>query len=295
MVLNADLAVEDYTARQFRELDPDRLLERAMASRPSGNYRYIGASAGQNGGVPAGATGRDRVLFDGHPAAQGAPLSDGEWTPQPYPGFAVISTVDENPGNEQLPDALKRIQTGLLEQCPWEGALYPLPATSFHQTVANTLSEERFLRHIVRPGLEPVYSDIVAAVFARMAVQPERELPMRLIGLSIFGTALGLLGVFDNEADYGRVFNFRSAFYSDPGLQALDVRMTRPFIGHITLAYIEADLTTRQREELAAAVHNINRSLGDAMPAFNLSLTGLRRYHHLSAFLREDDYPRYHL
>ena len=85
---------------------------------------------------------------------------------------------------------------------------------------------------------------------------------MRLIGLSIFGTALGLLGVFENEVDYCRILDFRSAFYSDPGLQALDIRMTRPFIGHITLAYIESDLHAWQREKLAAAVHNINRSLG---------------------------------
>jgi hypothetical protein len=261
MVLIADLSLEDYTARQLRELEPDRLLERAMGSRPSGNY-----------------------LFEG-----------GTWTPQPYPGFAVISMVEENPGNAALPDALQAIQASLLDLCPWEGALYPLPAASFHQTVANTLSEDRFLTHIVRPGLERVYPDLIATIFEKMPVQPARALPMRLIGLSIFGTALGLLGIFDNEADYCRILNFRSAFYSDIGLQALDIRMTRPFIGHITLAYIEADLTTPQREGLAAAVHNINRSLGDALPAFNLSLTGLRRYHHLSAFLREDDYPQYHL
>jgi hypothetical protein len=272
MVLIADLSLEDYTARQLRELGPDRLLERAMGSRPSGNYRFIGASAdgGRRGDVAS-------------------------WEPQPYPGFAVISMVEDNPGNEALPDALQAIQASLLDLCPWEGALYPLPAASFHQTVANTLSEDRFLTHIVRPGLERVYPDLIATLFEKMPVQPVRTLPMRLIGLSIFGTALGLLGVFDNEADYCRILNFRSAFYSNTGLQALDIRMTRPFIGHITLAYIEADLTTRQREELAAAVHNINRSLGDALPAFNLSLTGLRRYHHLSAFLREDDYPQYHL
>ncbi len=262
MVLNADLSVEDYTARQLKELEPDRLLERAMASRPSGNYRFIGAAG---------------------------------WTPQPYPGFAVVSMVDENPGNTELRDELQAVQAELLGQCPWEGALYPLPAASFHQTVANTLSEERFLTYIVRPGLERMYPDLIAMVFEKMPVQPARVLPMRLIGLSIFGTALGMLGVFDDEADYCRILNFRSAFYADPGLQALDIRMTRPFIGHITLAYIEADLTTRQRSALAAAVHNINRSLGDALPAFNQSLTGLRRYHHLSAFLREDDYPQYHL
>jgi hypothetical protein len=260
MVLTSDLSLEDYTTRQLRELEPDRLQERAMGARPSGNY-----------------------LFE-----------SGSWAPQPYPGFAVISMVEENPGNTALPDALQAIQAGLLDLCPWEGALYPLPAASFHQTVANTLSEERFLRFIVRPGLERVYPDLIATVFEKMPVQPARVLPMRLIGLSIFGTALGVLGVFDNEADYCRILDFRSAFYSDLRLQTLDIRMTRPFIGHITLAYIEADLTTWQRSALAAAVHNINRSLGDALPAFNLSLTGLRRYPHLSAFLREEDYPQYH-
>jgi hypothetical protein len=261
MVLNADLALQDYTGRQFRELQPDRLLERAMASRPSGNFRYIRAG----------------------------------WAPQPYPGFAVASMVDEHPGNMRLRDALQVIQAELLEQCPWEGALYPLPVESFHQTVANTLSEERFLQHIVRSGLEPVYPDLVAMAFERMTVRPARALPMRLIGLSIFGTALGLLGVFENEADYCRILDFRSAFYSDPGLQALDIRMTRPFIGHVTVAYIESDLDTRQRSALAAAVHHVNSSLGDALPAFDLSLAGLRRYHYLSAFLREDDYPQFHL
>ena len=303
MVLNADLSHQDYTARQFRELESDRLLERAMVSRPSGNYRYNGLALadGARGGVPAdgvrgGAladSGRGEILTGG---ARGEAISNGAgWSPQPYPGFAVVSMVDENPGNTPLPDALKAIQVELLEQCPWEGCLYPLPASSFHQTVANTLSEERFLQYIVRPGLEPVYPDLIATVFEKMPVRPASTLPMRLIGLSIFGTALGILGVFDNEADYCRILDFRSAFYGDPGLQALDIRMTRPFIGHITLAYIEADLNTRQREELAAAVHRINRSLGRSLPAFNLSLAGLRRYHHLSAFLREVDYPQYHL
>jgi hypothetical protein len=303
MVLNADLSHQDYTARQFRELEPDRLLERAMVSRPSGNYRYnhLALAADGRGETPADGvqsgtpTVGDRrgILADGdrrEVASNGA-----EWAPQPYPGFAVVSMVDENPGNTPLPDALKAIQVELLEQCPWEGCLYPLPASSFHQTVANTLSEERFLQYIVRAGLEPVYPDLIAMVFEKMPVRPASTLPMRLIGLSIFGTALGILGVFDNEADYCRILDFRSAFYADPGLQALDIRMTRPFIGHITLAYIEADLNTRQREELAAAVHRINRSLGNSLPAFNLSLAGLRRYHHLSAFLREVDYPQYHL
>ncbi len=283
MVLMADLSLADYMARQFRELEPGRLLERAMTARCSGNFRY-------NGGAAYGGS-----ASNGIPAHSGPVPVGSAWAPQPYPGFAVVSMVDEDPGNERLPDALEAIQAELLGRCPWEGALYPLPAASFHQTVANTLSEERFLRYIVRPGLEGMYPDLVAEAFERMPVHPVLELPMRLIGLSLFGTALGMLGVFEHAADYGRVLDFRSAFYANVGLQALDIRMTRPFIGHITLAYIEADLTARQREELAAAVHTINRSFGNTVPVFDLARCGLRRYHHLSAFLREADYPQYHL
>lgn len=255
-----DLSFEDYTQRQWAELTPDRLLERASALRPSGNYRRNGKG----------------------------------WVPQSYPGFAVVSMVAENPGNDNLPGILKAIQAHLLEQCPWEESLCLLPADSFHQTIANTLSAERFWQHILRPGLEPAYPGLVAGVFARMPRRPAGLLSMRLIGLSIFGTALGLLGVFEDESAYQKILDFRTAFYGDPDLSALDVRMTRPFIGHLTLAYIEDELTAGQREELAAAVHAINRSLEAAPPRFRLSLTGLRRYHHLSAFLREEGYPRYY-
>lgn len=254
-----DLSFAEYTDRQFRELEPGRLLERAMALRPSGNYKYIGA-----------------------------------WVPQSYPGFAVVSMVDENPGNYGLPQLLKAIQADLSEACPWEEGLYMLPAGSFHQTVANTLSEERFLQRIVRPGLESEYPSIVARALAGALPGHGRALAMRLIGIGIFGTALGLLGVFEEETAYRRILDLRSHFYSDAGLSSLDVRMTRPFIGHITLAYIETDLNTRQREELASAVHAINGSLEKGRPVFNISITGLRRYHHLSAFFRNEDFPIYH-
>jgi len=278
--LTKDLSFGDYTARQYRELTPDRLMERAMAVRPSGNYRYDG-----NG-----------------------------WEPQPYPGFAVVSMVEENPGNEGLADLLGKVATGLTERCPWEESIYILPADSYHQTVANTLSEKRFLDHVVDAGLEVEYPGMVGKAFE--GISPETRatgvgaaggttgggghaggaapLAMKMIGLSIFGTALGVLGVFDNEADYQRILHFRSGFYSDPGLAALDVRMTRPFIGHITLAYIETDLTDQQRQHLAAAVHALNGQLKEVEPVFHLSSTGLRRYEHLSAFRWEDGFPRYH-
>jgi hypothetical protein len=273
--LTADLSFGDYMARQYRELGTDRLLERAMALRPSGNYRYNGTG----------------------------------WEPLPYPGFAVVSMVDENPGNEAVGAAMRSLGDGLRERCPWKESLYFLPADSYHQTVANTLSEKRFLDHVVHAGLEGEYPGMVGKAFSEVGRARKSEgrqrsdgegaaatgpLAMKMIGLSIFGTALGVLGVFEQEAHYQRILHFRSGFYSDPGLAALDVRMTRPFIGHITLAYIETDLTGEQRRQLAVAVHALNEQLREAEPVFNLSSTGLRRYENLSAFRRKDGFPRYH-
>jgi len=258
--LTKDLSFDDYTARQHRELAPDRLMERAMAVRPSGNYRYNG---------------------------------DG-WEPQPYPGFAVVSMMDENPGNEPVVTVVRAMAAGLMERCLWEESIYLLPADSYHQTVANTLSEKRFLDHVVHAGLEGEYPGMMEKAFSGIAPGAAGPLAMKMIGLSIFGTALGVLGVFENAADYQRLLHFRSGFYSDPGLAALDVRMTRPFIGHITVAYIETDLTGQQRQQLAAAVHALNGQLKEVEPVFHISSTGLRRYEDLSAFRWKDGFPRYH-
>jgi hypothetical protein len=259
MTATTDLAFDEYTARQYRELDADRLLERAMQVRPSGNYRYEG----------------------------------GRWYPQPYPGFAVLSMVDEHPGNEGLPWILAALQKRLVERCPWEGALYLLPPDSFHQTVANMLSEQRFLRQIVEPGLEEEFPGVVRRAMDRVEVETRGAVEMRLIGISIFGTALGVLGVFEEEEHYRRILRFRAGLYADPGLGALEVRMTRPFIGHITLAYIEADLSGEERRQLAAAAELLNGQLKEVSPVYRFSGTGLRRYEHLSVFMRADGYPRY--
>jgi hypothetical protein len=254
-----DLSFEEYTERQHREVDADRLLERAMQVKPSGNYRYDGL----------------------------------QWKPQPYPGFAVLSMVDEHPGNETLPRILAAVQKELIQQCPWQDTICLLPPDSFHQTVANMLSEQRFLQRIAEAGLEEAYPVMVGRAFGRIEMKRRGAVVMELIGLSIFGTALGVLGIFGEKEHYERILRFRAGLYGDPGLAALDVRLTRPFIGHITLAYIEKELSAEQRRQLAETANALNGQIKEVRPVFRFSGTGLRRYEQLSAFNRTDRYPRY--
>ncbi|PWK78409.1 hypothetical protein LX99_02253 [Mucilaginibacter oryzae] len=253
-----DLSFEAYNQRQLGEISAEKNRERAWNARPAGNFIY----------------------------------KNPDWQPLEYEGFAVVSMLNENPGNEPLTARLIAIQQELSLNLSPRSAFYQLPPQSFHQTVANTLSADRFKQHILHVGLEETYPAMVANAFNRIpSTGGESIIRMKMVGLSIFGTAIGILGVFEDEADYSRIVNFRSAFYADEQLAQLDVKMTRPFIGHITLTYIEQSLNKNQKEHLATVISEINEGLALEENYFHIALTGLRRYHHLADFMKKDDYP----
>ena len=260
--MSTDLSFENYNERAFYEITAERNQERALTVKPASNFVNVG-----NG-----------------------------WQAQEYQGFAIISMLNENPGNDALIVRLNLIQEELRYNLSPITSFYHLPAESFHQTVANTLSADRFKEHILNPGLEDSYPGMVSNAFEN--IPPSRgtsPIRMKMVGLSIFGTAIGILGVFDKEADYYRILDFRAAFYNNKQLTALDVKMTRPFIGHITMAYIEHSLNKNQKGYLAGVINELNQTLFTENNYFNISTTGLRRYHHLAEFTRKDHYPFYKL
>lgn len=260
--LTGDMSFEDYNRRQLYEISPQRNIERALNTKPAGNFIHNGS----------------------------------EWLPQEYEGFAVVSMLSEHAENEFLEARLIAIQQELQYNLSPRNGFYMLPPESFHQTVANTLSADRFKNNILNAGLEDAYPSLVAKAFANIpATDNTQPIRMKMEGISIFGTAIGILGIFENEDDYNRIINFRSAFYSDCQLAQLDVRMTRPFIGHITLAYIEQPLNKNQKDHLAEVINDLNNSLAEEENYFSISTTGLRRYHHLAEFIEQDNYSVYQL
>jgi 2'-5' RNA ligase len=257
-----DLSFADYNNRQLYEVSAERNRDRALNTKPAGNFVY----------------------------------QNNNWLPQEYEGFAIASMLSENEGNEALREHLLSVQEELKYNLQPAYGFYQLPAESFHQTIANTLSADRFKQHILYAGLEEAYPEIVERAFEQITPAEETEpLRMKMVGLSIFGTAIGMLGVFENEADYDRVTRFRAGFYGDRQLSGLDVRMTRPFIGHVTLTYIEHSLNKNQKDQLAIVVNEINESLSNQKLYFNITHTGLRRYHHLAEFNKQANYPDFKL
>ena len=246
-----ELSFAAYQERQLHEISPAGLAARAAKLRPAGQFTY----------------------------------DNRAWSPNDYVGHAVVTMVASTPANAPLVDALTSVQNGLVERLAAPGALYPLPVASFHQTIANTLSAEKHQRLIVDRGLADDLPGIVTHTFAEIPAAFAREaLTMRMVGLSIFGTALGVLGVFDREEGFHRVLHFRDHFYGDARLADLGIRRTRPFIGHITLAYIEQELDDATRARLVDLVISINRELSRQNLHFHLPAAELRAYRHLAEF-----------
>jgi hypothetical protein len=190
-----ELSVAAYQERQLHEISPAGVAARAAKLRPAEQFRY----------------------------------EDGAWVPNPYIGHAVVTMVGSTPANAPLVGALASIQHGLLERLAAPRSFYPLPATSFHQTIANTLSADKHQRLVVDRGLAAEYPSIVTNTFADIPALAAREsLTMRMVGLSIFGTAIGLLGVFDREEGFHRVLHFRDHFYGDVRLADLGIRRSLP-------------------------------------------------------------------
>lgn len=210
---------------------------------------------------------------------------DGHWQSRPYVGHAVVSMLAGVPENEALQLRLEACQQALVGELADPALLFPLPPASFHQTVANTLSGEAHQRLVVERDLARVYPRRVTDVFSEftppLAMDPLR---MRMIGLALFGSALGVLGVFEHEGYFRRILLFRDQFYGHPLIRDMGVRRTRPFIGHITLAYVGESPDDGQRRQLVNALDRLNAEYFPCAGDFILRQAELRAYDHLAEF-----------
>lgn len=136
-----ELTYAAYQERQLHEISPAGLAARAGKVGPAGQFHY----------------------------------AHGQWTPAAYPGHAVVSMVEAGRENASLAGPLRQCQQALLAVFPEPGVLYPLPAESFHQTIANTLSGDNHQRLVVATGRAADYPRVVAGTFPEFPPGPESQ------------------------------------------------------------------------------------------------------------------------
>lgn len=235
----------------------------------------------------------DQLVARSHELKPGTRFSkteSGQWKPTPYPGFAMQAMMLEKGPNANTYQKLTEIRDQLV--CGYESILAPLPSESFHQTIANTFSSQRLDDNITSKGLLLAFPNLVAgAVKDLFPPEDEDAICMQLIGLSMFRTAIGVLGVFENKRHFERILDFRNGFYGHRKLVELGVERTRPFIGHVTLAYVESEVSEQQGEALANHVFSLNKSKFQTPLPFLIRKVQFCDYDNLAGYHYRCDYP----
>lgn len=220
--------------------------------------------------------------------------TDTGWVPLPYKGYAFVSMVRNHPENEEFYFETIEIQNLLKRLLHNDKKYYMLPHDSFHQTIANTFSDKRYQSNVVSRGVEHEYSLLVKqAVEAIPSRTVPRPLQLKIIGIGIFSTVLAFIADIPDKEDYDAILMLRNNIYTAASLTRIGLRRTRPFIGHLSLAYIEDQLSESERDQLVTVCDTINGYISQKNLVFNILYTELRRYNDLSAFYYEKEFPRY--
>lgn len=215
------------------------------------------------------------------------------WLSHPYYGYAIVSMLSDSALNTPLINYIKQLRITLKKLLNASPSFYMLPAQSYHQTMANTLSGQRFAASVKSRDAEEQYiqhiSEALTAIRAHSAKAP---LKLHIEGLHAFGSCIALLCSV-SEDDYEIIKNFRYQFYNYPSFDKYGVKCTRPFIGHITVAYMVRQLALNERDNIAQKIIELNEGICDINLDFYIERCELRQYNNLSAFHSKPTYPAY--
>ncbi len=223
----------------------------------------------------------------------------GRWdlntrNPLPHPGYTIITPPffeEDIERNRQTYGTLVNVQNELLK-CIGTSSYVPAPPNSFHMTVADLVSTERYEAKVVKSQKEGTLRNEVRRVFSNLShLQADRAPEMLVKGLTLFPiVVVAIVSTKDGEG-YRKLANFRDAIYADPKLKQMGVDRKFSFTGHVTLAYIEHQPSEDELDCLAKTLKTLNRDrFGHGLP-----LTGaraeLRKFNDMSCFYREYDWP----
>ncbi|GAB4377750.1 MAG: hypothetical protein Kow00121_28060 [Elainellaceae cyanobacterium] len=181
--------------------------------------------------------------------------------PAPFPGYTVISPpAEDDAGNAAFYDYLQSYQNLVLERLE-PGELIPVPASSFHFTLADLIWASAY-RHAIEKdaSFETRLQGCVAQAFQKSEALAQADQPIywQVIGLFLRTRALGVCLVPRDEESYERVLQLRRMIYQSPDLIALGIEQQYNFTAHITLGYFGEPAATANTERLADKLVALN-------------------------------------
>lgn len=218
----------------------------------------------------------------------------GEIQPSAFPGYTVISPPwEDDEKNAGFYAHLEQYQQQVLQQLG-SGLVIPVPAKSFHFTLADLIWASAYRHAIENPNFEPqLYAQLTESFRkSEPLVQAEKPIHWQVIGLFLRTRAIGVCLVPKDEDSYNRVIELRRMVYQNSELIGLGIEQQYNFTAHITLGYFGEVAATIDREQLAQQLIQLNEWWLEAgVQELWVHRAELRKFDDMTRYYREPGWP----
>ncbi|MBD2081140.1 DUF1868 domain-containing protein [Leptolyngbya sp. FACHB-17] len=218
------------------------------------------------------------------------------WLPTAFPGYTVITPPGSEDGkNRGLYESLKHYQNRIAQTLGAE-MFAPIPADSFHVTVADLIWNGAYLHAAESPGFDERLRDRVAGSFRQsQPIGTGEAIRFQVVGLMVMARAIAVCLATVDSSGYERILKFRRSIYQNPGLIEIGIEQQYYFTPHITLGYFGKLPTDLDRAQLSQTFDELNQDWLDNYPdnEFWIHQAEFRKFNNMVEYLREPDWATF--
>lgn len=214
----------------------------------------------------------------------------------PFPGYTIITPPGSEDAAENHPlfTLLEAFQ-GQLVQKLGADIFAPVPASSFHLTLADLIWDSAFRHEAADATFEPQLRDRISQIFRECEpISEGKSVQFQVLGLMVMTRAIGICLAPVEEHAYDRILKFRRALYQNRELIGLGIEQQYYFTPHITLGYFGDDPTPAQRPQIGEVFVQLNQQWLDREPQlFSVFRAELRKFDDMTRYYREPDWATF--
>ena len=214
--------------------------------------------------------------------------------PVSFPGYSVITPpTEEDAANRTFYSRVETIQQQLSQQLESDFFI-PLPAKSFHFTLADLIWDESYRQAVAaNEDFDSALQAEIATSFHqyRESASSEEPLTWQLWGVMTRPRAIMACLVPKDQQSYESVIKLRRSLYQNAGLIGLGIEQQYDLTAHITLGYFDNIPASLNRDRLCIVLSQINdRLLESELPVFTVREAQLRKFENMIDYHRQPDW-----
>lgn len=219
---------------------------------------------------------------------------DGQVEAAPFPGYSVVTPPrKEDTQNASFYDNLEQCQKQLLELLD-EGMMVPMPAETFHITIADLIWENAFLDAAKEnPDFEPQLRSRMEESFLKCQPQLKQDPQIRwqILGIMVRSRAIAVCLLPRDEGSYEQILQIRRSIYQNSELIALGIEQQYNLTAHVTLGYFTKTPEKLDGDRFAEGLSKINDQWLDSPQELWIDRLELRKFDDMTHFYRQPDWP----